>query len=1090
MKYTIFWFSLLFPGLIFTQSSFFQKINTLDFTPAASSREIFPNSYTLLDFKALQFQAFIEKSLASDSAIIVKLPLTGGEHITFRVKEAPILAASLRSEFPDHLDYAGWSTEGSKRYLRFGWNGTHFYAIILGADHTIYIDPLDKNSRKKYLCYSKKAYATNYLQEYQNFFYALEQSNPELPMISFRTSGDQIRTYRLAVSATENYTSAIGTQAEAFEKLKNTVARVTAIFERELAVSFSLVSTTNLVFTTDGIPFTAEGTGALSDLVEENQTIIDGIIGAANYDIGHVLDVSPTDATEGYAFHASLCDTDDKAKAASRGPSNPEDDPFDVDLVCRQFGHQFGANNTHNSDLTTDCSTERNAATAYEPGSGTTIMSTIACGADNIQDFNDDYFHAGTYKEIIDFIQSSAIATCPTVTSSGNTIPSVDANPDNGNYTIPKSTPFELTGEASDIDDDDLTYCWEGLNLGSAGSPSASSAPYFRSFPPVSNPTRSFPNIAAILDGTNTGQAEFLPNSSTSLAFNLTVRDNNSNSGGRNNATISIDVDGNSGPFEVTSQLAVISYTANGSNTFSVTWQVAGTTDSPVNCSDVDILLSTDGGQTFPYTLAAATPNDGLEILTIPAFPTTNGRIKVKCSDNVFFDINNAVISIFSACEAEGASFSPEEAILAAPGSSDLDLNLNTEWGSAITNFLGSITSSDLTFRLAGKVLDGFGCTTVSNLPYADTYEFQVDAAGTYTFNTSFFGAVLNLYEFAFDPSNSCANWLASSGDIDENGIYATNPFMTATLDKRKTYVLVLSGFGTGETLSYTNTYSGPGILYDGPVNPGGDFKYIYAIIDNTNNKIIALQDDPDLTDPNAFPPGDYTVQGISYLNTDNINDYNGEDFSSLLLAIASTDICASLSSNTKAISIAALLPVELKSFYGEAVKEEAHLFWETITEQHNDYFLLERSNDGINFEAITTIQGKGFSTQASIYTYIDKTPFSGTNYYRLSQIDFDGSRQIYGIIAIDFLNILDNWYITALPIQAGKLPITLITASAGTYQFELFSATGTILGTQRVSSFKGEHSYTLSFPNLQSGIYFLRVKQNRSSKTLKVLNY
>ena len=230
--------------------------------------------------------------------------------------------------------------------------------------------------------------------------------------------------------------------------------------------------------------------------------------------------------------------------------------------------------------------------------------------------------------------------------------------------------------------------------MGAAGSPSASDAPYFRSYTPSSSPTRTFPILSAILDGSNTVLGENLPNSDATLNFRLTVRDNRAGGGGVDNDATSITVDDDAGPFEVTSQNSAVALTANGTNTVSITWDVANTDIGAVDCDFVDILFSTDNGATFPYTLASSTANDGSFTATVPSYPTFSGRIKIICSDNIFFDINDDLITISTACAANGTTFSPNSAVSTSPGDPSLDFSLSPTWGSVTTSISGSITSS------------------------------------------------------------------------------------------------------------------------------------------------------------------------------------------------------------------------------------------------------------------------------------------------------------------------------------------------------------------------------------------------------------
>ncbi len=253
-------------------------------------------------------------------------------------------------------------------------------------------------------------------------------------------------------------------------------------------------------------------------------------------------------------------------------------------------------------------------------------------------------FHTVNYDQATIYISS---LTCFTATSTGNTVPVI--NSISTNKTIPKSTPFSLSGVAGDANAGDvLTYSWEGTNIGTE-TPTLTTlldptkAPFFRSYEPISTGVRTFPRLTAILDGSNTGRGDKLPSVEVVTTHRLTVRDN---AGGVTYGEVSVMVDGASGPFLETTNLAG-SYAGNSTQT--ITWSVDNTTAPPVSCASVDILLSTDGGLTFPTVLVAGTPNDGSQSITLPSVLTSSARIKVAAHDNIFFDISNTNFSITAA---------------------------------------------------------------------------------------------------------------------------------------------------------------------------------------------------------------------------------------------------------------------------------------------------------------------------------------------------------------------------------------------------------------------------------------------------------
>ena len=211
--------------------------------------------------------------------------------------------------------------------------------------------------------------------------------------------------------------------------------------------------------------------------------------------------------------------------------TEPFGDPYDIDYVAHEMGHQFGAYHTFNA-TTSSCSGNRSAETAVEPGSGITIMSYAGiCGTTNNLAVNSiPYFHAVSMDEINTYTTNENGATCATLIATGNTAPVVNAGND---FIIPKSTFFSLTGTASDANNDALTYSWEQMDTGPAGnwnSPTGD-APLFRSFAPVSIGTRYFPQLSDQVRNVTT-MGEILPSYGRTMNFRLTARDNRAGGGG------------------------------------------------------------------------------------------------------------------------------------------------------------------------------------------------------------------------------------------------------------------------------------------------------------------------------------------------------------------------------------------------------------------------------------------------------------------------------------------------------------------------------------------------------------------------------
>ncbi|PHR87358.1 MAG: hypothetical protein COA78_37225, partial [Blastopirellula sp.] len=379
--------------------------------------------------------------------------------------------------------------------------------------------------------------------------------------------------------------------------------------------------------------------GVPSTMLNENQSALDSILGSANYDIGHVFGTTGSGGS-GLASLGVVGNSSFKGKGAS--VSSDPSGPGWLILAGGEIGHQFGAPHSFNASAFESCVGTREASEAYEPASGTTIMSYAGiCGADDLEDDPSSFFHAASYESIQTYI-ATGNGTPHSKTSQTNNIPTINAG---SNYTIPANTPFELDAVGADADaGDTLTYSWEQLDLGPAQSLPISdngSGPLFRSFEPVTESSRNIPRLEDLLNNVNTAAiGEALPSTNRSLNFRVTVRDGE---GGVNSDDVLLTVVDTGAAFAVISPNTAVASTGASSQT--IEWNVAGTTANGINTANVDILLSIDGGQTFPITLAT-TANDGNQSVTLPNITTTQARIKVQGSGNIFYDISDVDFSI------------------------------------------------------------------------------------------------------------------------------------------------------------------------------------------------------------------------------------------------------------------------------------------------------------------------------------------------------------------------------------------------------------------------------------------------------------
>lgn len=564
------------------------------------------------------------------------------------------METSLSAKYSSIKTYIGLNVNDAADVIRFSItsHGFHNIEFVPGAP-TVYIDPFTKD-HDMYIVYNRSA-----IPEVKEDFECLTDevsvigADHKITNLILKSADDSaLRSYRVAISCNAEYGNLFAGTGTDTQKRANiqarqviTMNRVNGVYERDLAINMVFVANNDLLLyfgDTSLDPYTNDFNNRTQDLIDGNLAG-QGFpgIGNANYDIGHNFNTS---GGGNAGCIGCVCVTGQKGSGMT-GRANPTGDPFDIDYVAHEMGHQFGG---YHSMASSSCRSG-SGQTEVEPGSGSTIMAYAGICNPNIQNNSDDYFHYVNIRDITTNIKTGPSSSCAVVINIPFTAPVVDAGLD---YTIPYSTAFVLTGTATNLGTETVTYNWEQNDPENPGSnngpdPTRVQGPMYRSLPSVTVPERYFPALSDVVQGNLAPSYEVTPSLARNMEFAFTARKYDMNVGQNDSDLMNITVDGIAGPFTVTSQDSNVSY--NTGEAFVVNWDVAGTDQFPINTMSVDILMSTDGGLTFNDIIEAATPNDGTQTVIMPVVsPTSQARIMVKANSNVYYAVSSSNFTVTS----------------------------------------------------------------------------------------------------------------------------------------------------------------------------------------------------------------------------------------------------------------------------------------------------------------------------------------------------------------------------------------------------------------------------------------------------------
>jgi len=461
----------------------------------------FPKEFKLFDLSVdgLSQELFsIVDNRSSAHSIVISLPNASGQIEQFEVFEASNFEPALQARFPEIRAFSGKGITDKYATLKLSISPDGIQTMVFrtekenefiepySSDHKIYAVFVSHRTPRQlpWTCSTPdKVLAEGLDVKVNNSVYAAR-------------SGADLKTLRLAQLVVAEYSNYFGATSASqvslvLSGINATLTRCNGVYEKDLALHLNLISNTTSViyYNASTDPYDAGSTGSNGSWNAQLQNTLTSVIGEANYDIGHLFGASGGGGNAGCI--GCICTNGQKGSGFT-SPSDgiPRGDNFDIDYVVHEVGHQLGANHTFSHS-------NEGSGVNKEIGSGITIMGYAGITSQDVAPHSIDIFHQASIAQIQSNLSTKTCAVTTGI-SANNATPVVTSG---GNYTIPKSTPFALTGSATDANGDPLTYCWEqndnasssqtGSN--SVASETKSTGPNWISFSPSTSPTRYFP---------------------------------------------------------------------------------------------------------------------------------------------------------------------------------------------------------------------------------------------------------------------------------------------------------------------------------------------------------------------------------------------------------------------------------------------------------------------------------------------------------------------------------------------------------------------------------------------------------------------
>ncbi|WP_134739873.1 M12 family metallo-peptidase [Nocardioides sp. 503] len=397
------------------------------FAPTGDRVRIAPDKYAAVRVDLGQVRAALAQAPAAgaEGRVVFRVPTPSGTLERFAVQRTQVMESKLAAAHPELETFAGSSLDRPSTSIALDVTPMGLHAAVRGpqGQRAWYVDPAyDRRGTTEHLSYYGGSVPRMEEQVAEREAPAVRQA---LRKGSARTAPGGVVTqkvYRLALTSDPSYAAYFGTDNVLAEKV-TLINRVNQIYNDDLAINLRLVNQTdrlNLDTTAEATgpdgpcgahpcfdPADAGGPGPQDDVDSQldycdvpglgrNRTVLGQLIGASNYDIGHLA----LGVNGGGVAYLGVVGWDFKGGGCT-GLPQPKGDFFAIDYVAHEMGHQFAGNHTFNGVQGSCAGGNRNGGTSVEPGSGSSVMAYAGiCLQDDLQPHTDPYFAGKTLDEV------------------------------------------------------------------------------------------------------------------------------------------------------------------------------------------------------------------------------------------------------------------------------------------------------------------------------------------------------------------------------------------------------------------------------------------------------------------------------------------------------------------------------------------------------------------------------------------------------------------------------------------------------------------------------------------------------------------